>query len=395
VIAMTVEAASSAAAFVDSIGINVHFSYWPTPYGKRFADYAPLLERSGIKHVRDGVVMGQKRVCAEDRELAAHGVRFTYITQPERTSADLVTWADCVGNAIEAYEAPNEYDISHPKTDPDWIATVRTFQKNLYGWVKSAPSLRSLPVIGPSLTSQQAFASVGDLSAYLDYGNMHDYFGGHEPGTPGWGANGYGSIAYNQRVAAAVSGTKPIVATETGYGTENASGNVTEAVQAAYVPRMFLDSFAAGVPRTFEYELLDEGNPPYDKLGLIDADIKPKPAFDALSHMIALLDHGSPSAHPRVPLEVEGDTGGIRHLLLATSDRRCYLAVWQEAPSDEPKTRLPLPVPTRNVTVHVGSGWSARSTFVYGADDALHPQRGDAAVVGVGERVVFVEIDAS
>jgi len=394
--ALQLESVRSAAQFVDSIGVNVHLSYWDTPYGKRFPEVAALLERSGIRHVRDGVVLGQQRVCDEARELAAHGIRFTFVTQPARTAADLRTWAACVGPAIEAYEAPNEYDISHPGSDAHWADTLRTFQKSLYAWVKETPALAKLPVIGPSLTSKAAFATVGDLSAYLDFGNMHDYFAGHEPGTPGWGAGGYGSIAYNIDAAQAVSKAKPIAATETGYATGNAPGNVPEAVEAAYVPRMFLDQFAAGVVRTDEYELIDEGGAPFGTNGLLDGNLQPKPAFTALASMIALLaDDASPASLARVPLELGGDAAGIRHELFEKRDGRCYLAIWQEAPSVEPKTQLPLPVATRKVTLTLGEGWQAKRVFAYGDDDALAAStvpRAGALPVAVRDRVVFVEI---
>ena len=395
-VAMQLEDARSASAFVDSIGVNVHLSYWDTPYGKRFPEIAALLERSGIRHLRDGVVMGQQRVCDEARQLAAHGLSFTFVTQPARTASDLTTWASCVGPAIEAYEAPNEYDISHG-SDTHWTDTIRTFQRSLYAAVKGTPALAKLPVIGPSFTSREAYASVGDLSAFLDLGNMHDYFAGHEPGTSGWGPGGYGSIAYNIDAARAVSKTKPIAATETGYGTSEASGDVSEAVQAAYVPRMFLDQFAAGVVRTDEYELIDEGGAPFGSLGLVDANLHPKPAFTALSEMIALLTVGEGHALPaRVPLQLGGATEDIRHALFRKGDGRCILAVWQEAASVEPKTHLPLPIVLRNVTVRTEGVWRVARTFAYGDDAKLRAHviadARDPVVLGVRERVVFVEL---
>jgi hypothetical protein len=394
--ALAAETARSAASFVDSIGVNTHFSYWDTPYGKRFDEVARLLERSGIRHVRDSVVLGQTRVCDEERTLAATGIRFDYITQPALRPADLTAWASCVGPAIESYEGPNEYDISHPQADGDWARTVRTFQRTLYGAVKGSAALRDLPVIGPSLTSKGAFDAVGDLSAYLDAGNVHDYFAGHEPETPGFGPGGYGSIAYNLGIAAAVSRAKPVEATETGYGTAAQPGNVSEAVQAAYVPRMFLDQFLAGIVRTDEYELVDEGGPPYSAMGLLASDLRPKPAFTALSAMIGLLHgDGSLGTLARVPLALAGDTANVRHALFETAPDRCYVALWQATASVEPRLHVPLPVPERRVRVELGRPWTAGRVFTY--DDAGRlagvPARERASVpVALGERVVFVEL---
>jgi hypothetical protein len=397
---LQLQAAQPASRFVDSIGINTHLSYWDTPYGKRFPEVAELLERSGIRHVRDGVVLGQTRVCDEERELASHGIRFDYVTQANPSAADLLEWARCTGPAIESFEGLNEYDISHPRNDTDWAATVRRSQQALYREVKSSPHLRSLSVVGPSLTSAGAARRVGDLSDAMDYGNIHNYFGGHEPGTPGWGLGGYGSIAFNVAVGRTVAGGKPILATETGYGTSPSSGDVPENIQLAYVPRLFLDQFAAGIVRTDLYELVDEGGPPYANFGLLTSDLRPKPAFTALSDTIALLaDDREPRTLARIPLSLAGDLAGVRDLILEKHDGRTYVAVWQVAAGIEPKTRLPLPIATRDVTLSVGDGRRIEHVYAYGDNGHLTamPQSGPATSVSlaVRDRAEFVELDDS
>ena len=85
-------------------------------------------------------------------------------------------------------------------------------------------------MIAPSLTSENAFLKVGNLSEYIDYGCLHNYYGGFFPGltenlltcpgTTGWGGTDqygtYGSLQYNKNLAAILAGTKPIVTSETG-----------------------------------------------------------------------------------------------------------------------------------------------------------------------------------
>lgn len=168
--APALEPAHDAAAFVDSIGVNVHFAYVDGPYGKRAA-IARLVRELGVRHLRDGLTAGRDDVCKADRALAEHAVRFTYITQAHPTRAQLRAWTSCVGDAIEAFEGLNEYDLSHPAADSDWAATVRASQAELYRAVKDDPALAHLTVIGPSLTSAGAARSVGDLAASLDEGN--------------------------------------------------------------------------------------------------------------------------------------------------------------------------------------------------------------------------------
>ena len=79
------------------------------------------------------------------------------------------------------------------------------------------------------------------------------------------------------------------MATETGYHTLARPGRagVSEAAAAIYIPRLLLNNFAAGVKRTFLYELLDEGMSPHDNeqhWGLVRYDGAPKPAYHTLSN---------------------------------------------------------------------------------------------------------------
>jgi hypothetical protein len=241
------------------------------------------------------------------------------------------------------------------------------------------------------------FLAVGDLSSALDFGNMHDYFGGHEPGTRGYGDGGYGSIAYNLASASAVSGIKPVEATETGYGTGSSAGDVPEAIQASYVPRMFLEQYAAGVPRTFEYELVDEGGAPFGKLGLLDGTLRKKPAFQALEDMISLLSSGSTNvANAKVQLTITGDTVNVRHMLLQTGPSGCYLAIWQSVPSFEPATAMVLPISQREVSVSVNKPWSIGRTLSYNEQSVLMPTEAGGTTgstsLTLADKVVFVEI---
>ena len=387
------EVAVPAATFVDSIDVVTHFTYWDTPYGKRFDEVARRLIALGVKHVRDGVAPGQTTACAHERMLAAHGIHFDYVTQPTLRASDLVAWAACVGPAIESFEGLNEYDLSHPASEHAWAQTVRTFQKTLYDAVKSNASLRTFPVIGPSLTTGSAYREAGDLSAYLDFGNMHNYFAGHEPGTGGWGLGGYGSIAYNLGLAHAVSGSKPMVATETGYETDAGPRFVSEAVAAAYEPRIFLDQFAAGVVRTDQYELLDEGPEGDAHFGLLRHDLSPKPSYFALQTFVGLLADAGPPRHDTLRYRLESSGGDLRHALFEKHDGRFYLALWVERPTVEPHTHIAFPLPTVTVNVRFANDTSAR-VFTYGADQMLHasPRARGHATVALADRVAVVEI---
>jgi hypothetical protein len=391
------EQARGAQTFVDSIGINVHLSYHDGPYGQ-FPRIASLLRGLGVRHVRDGVSSGQTDVCREDRELNAAGMRFTYLTQVNPTPQVLTDWANCVGPSIEAYEGLNEYDISHPSGDTNWPATLQTDQKALYGAVKGTPALAHLTVVAPSLTSPQAYRAVGDLSAYLDAGNMHDYSAGHDPGTAGWGANGYGSIPYNIAAARIVDGNKPIQATETGYATEATHVGVDAATQAKYVPRLFLEHFNDGVPRTFEYELVDEGGPPFGNYGIVNGALSPKPSYTALASLIALLrdgDAGTSAPRAQLRYALDGDTDAVHHTLLAKRDGRLYLLLWIEKSSYDSDTLAPLTVRPQSVTLRLAGPLRRATVYRYDADRHLRPSAlptGTALHLTVTDQVSVVEL---
>lgn len=170
--------------------------------------------------------------------------------------------------------------------------------------------------MGPSLTSDAAYGAVGDLSAYMDYGNMHNYFAGFNPGTHGWGGPDtdgyccYGSINYNLNITRQMSGSKPIMTSETGYVTNVvAHGVIPYDIHAKYALRMFFMQFLRGVERTLHYEFCDYfgdgtvGNG-YQNFGIVEVvpnshtrqnkTLIPKPAYYALQNVIKIFaDPGS------------------------------------------------------------------------------------------------------
>jgi hypothetical protein len=160
---------------------------------------------------------------------------------------------------------------------------------------------------------------------------------------------------------------------------------------------MFLEQYVAGVPRTFEYELVDEGGAPFDKLGLLDGSLRKKPAYHALEGMVNILSSGSTDvANAKVQLAIGGDTVNLRHMLLQTGPSDCYLAIWQSAPSFEPARASLLPVSQRNVEVSVTKPWVIERTLTYNEQSVLTPTangiRMGSASLTIADKVVFVEI---
>jgi hypothetical protein len=347
---MHTETPTQADAFVNSIGVNVHLSYYGTPYGDNFPLILQRLETLGVRHVRDGIAVGQNNLCPEYAQLAAAGIHVDSLTTIKNTASDIGSWASCVGTALEAFEGPNEYDQSG---DPNWAQTLSQFQSVLYQDVKG--SLPGIAVIAPALTSATSYQQV-NFTSDADYGNMHDYFSGRNPGTTGWGGTSslgtYGSLSYSLSSVEQSTGTKPIIATETGYADKSVDTNwVSPTVKTHYTLRTFLDQWNAGVARTDLYELLDEGGPPFSSYGLLDSAGNAKPAYTALANLIAHLADPGPAFTPTAVTYGISASSSVQHALFQRRNGSFCLALWVEAAEWDPNTSSPITITPQTVVL--------------------------------------------
>lgn len=344
---------ASAQAFNASVGVNVHMSYFDTAYNNWQAVRDELV-RLGVHHVRDAACPG----CTTQRNrllaLAAAGIHVDFTMQQPGNSASLQDLVNMVAgpmrSAVDAVEGPNEYDRSG---NPTWVTDLRAYQQQLYSLVRSTPALDGVPVIGPSLTSSSAFTALGDLSGALDWGNVHPYAGGQIPTS---------TLAYNSTMESIVAPGKPMAATEAGYHNAlNATGGqppVSEAAAADYVPRLFLDMFRAGVPRTYLYELLDEKpdpghTAPENEFGLLRNDMSEKPAFQTLEELLHLTAPVGTVDLAPVHLQVSGPAD-LRQLLIQTGPASYALVLWRDVKVWDQTTRTPIAVTPASANVALG-----------------------------------------
>jgi hypothetical protein len=260
-----------------------------------------------------------------------------------------------MSSSFEAYEAVNEYDGSG---DKNWVGTLRDSLVRLHS-MKDVPALARFPIVGPSMAFSNKLAELGDVSAYFDLGNLHNYFGGRNPGTAGWGVTDrdYPSYTWHFRYASKYFGGKPIVTTETGYmNFSSTRDSVPDEVSGKYMPRLLLEQFGKGITRTYIYELVDE---PARKqnLGLLTSDGTPKPAFRAVKSLLGLLSDQGPRFTPR-PLRytVSAASADVRHMAFQKSDGRYYLAIWIERSSYDVVARRAVEVPSETVMLTVSGG---------------------------------------
>ena len=391
------ERAQSANAFVDSVGINIHLHNADTSYSD-FPRVQQALQDLRVRHVRDGLIdTSWKPYYDRHNQLGRAGIKATFITSVDQSSPLLVDYPRRMKDSFEAYEAPNEYDRS---PDEHWAATLRSFLARLNIAIKSDPAASRFPVIGPSLARSDSRAGLEGLCSF-DFANLHNYFAGRNPGTAGWGADGYGSISWNLSNVGAACPGKPVITTETGYQTDAAlPQGIPEDVAAKYVPRAFLEQWLHGIQRTYLYELIDlpsGRSAPDSAFGLLRHDYSSKPAYSALKNLLRLLaDPGPAFVGQELDFKLMGDLSDVHHLLLQKRTGVFYLALWVEEPSYDVSRKKATPVPVRSIVVqNAGKVRITQHSFDKSGDlrtAVIEP--GVRHEVQVSDLVTILEIDS-
>jgi len=370
------EPAPRADDFVNSIGVCTHFTYGDTPYGKIYDVVKQRLAQSGIRNVRDGY-------SARTPELWKDlGIRTSVISEPQLGDLDKqrARW-DALPGALGMIEGPNEPNLFWKRFNQTykgqgWPDGVKAWQNDLYAAVRADPQLNAVRVCSPTPIFEGP-REAAPLTSF-DYLALHPYAGGNMPSM----ACQWDGPA--TRAAILLLGhdndLKPLVATESGYHNSAGSdaviaGNqpgISETAGGRYFPRHFTEFWNAGFARTYVYEFINEWNKPNDpesNFGLLRFDGTPKPAFIALSNLIALenestwnaaaLQWSRPGAPERaLRLAIDGPPT-VHHCVLAHADGTFDILLWNEVPSFDLKTHSdlnPAPVP---VTVRLGTAAAA------------------------------------
>lgn len=370
----TVRPARSADAFVNSIGVNTHLRFLDTAYNKRYPLVKEKLNALGVRNVRDGALISPHNeindlVYGRYRELARMGIRFDLIVDPRKEglatvdSTKISRIAAMAGPSLRSFEGPNEYNLSN---NANWARDLTVYQKNLYRAVKNNSSTNNTPVVGPSLGRPYPDQKP-DLSAYADYANMHSYPGGRIPSD--WGLDNYIIPA-----ARKVGGSKPLMATETGYHTagnwNGAHPGVSNRAMGKYTPRLALEYFNRNVVKTYNYELIDQKPDPNSSdreknFGLLRNDGTEKPAYKSLKNLIDLLEDPGPRFKPgSLNYSLGGDLKNVHRTLLQKRDGTFYLVLWQEASSYNLSTKRDTSVPARRVTLTLNQRVGTATTYL-------------------------------
>ncbi|WP_218080022.1 CARDB domain-containing protein [Anthocerotibacter panamensis] len=364
------ERARSADSFVDSVGVAVHLRYTDTVYGNYYGLIKPKLQELGVRHIRDGGDDAQ--FFQKLNDLAGVGIRSLLVMDPRDgiDPARAVAIAKTVAPSIEAVEQPNEYDISG---DSNWRTTLKNYDASLRAAFKSDPAVANLPMIGTAFVTFDATNTVGDLSPYVDFSNMHPlrYF----PPDNDQNNAAPNNIAVETAFRAKPFGNKPMWASETGYdaGCPGVGTGITEAAQGKYVPRFYLQWFNTGLVRTYIYEFIDEKpdncTEPEYHYGILHNDGSPKPAFTAVKNLLALLkEPGAKFTPGSLDYTLSGNTTNLRHTLLQKSDGSFYLILWQAAKSSywpgEARSGQDIYVAPTQVTLNLATRITQATTYL-------------------------------
>lgn len=370
-----------AASFLDSMGVNTHFTFDNSPYATRYAEVRSKLAALGLRHVRDVLH-------PHVPDLARLGIRATVLAEPNlgtpESFRNRIKALNANGIAVDTVEGANEPDMFWKRLHISWKGQGYpkgpvAWQRDLFHTLKADPATSKLTIIGPSLglagmPSARPPESWIDLRKHSDWGNVHPYPYNGNPFGPelAYGTlrsffhNGsFPSVTVDEapdalRAYQAIYGPGPYAATETGYPAGRQF--TSEELQAKYLPRLYAEYFRIGLKRTYLYELLDSaqdltGRDPEVSFGLLRYDLSERPAFQAVAALTRLLAKptGPGRAAPRalhLTLIVTGsgdfpDASRVHHLLLRRPDDSLLLLLWHEVSGEDTSSqpRRPIAVP--------------------------------------------------
>lgn len=399
------EQAASATTFVDTAGVVTHLTYTGTLYSTAWPQVLMALQNLGVHHIREGYTSAPaySPIIQEHQALAVAGIKSTYVI-PLDFSITPQAIKKLAANAqdMEAIEPPNECDMSGNCGGGGLagIANMLFFLPML----QSAAQDLNVPLLGPSFISPGSYALAGDIASQIKVNNLHIYFGGRNPGNPGWGSfdsqgHSYGSFGYWKDQAATDAPGLPSVVTENGYisfPSTSTPYTVPESVQASYLPRTLLLSFKQGFKQTFFYQLLDEPTSP-EGYGLLRSDLTPKPAFTALKNLLSLLsDQGSSFTPASLPYSIVGAGPTLNHLLLQKSDGSFWLVLWLEQSSWNPVTATPVSVIPQNIAILLNGSYAASKDYQFNATGNVvsfnQPMYGNMTSLTVTDQISIVQI---
>ncbi|WP_143540738.1 hypothetical protein [Rhizobium sp. L43] len=367
----------TAADFQYSLGVNIHIGFKDTSY-KNIDRVIDNLDYLGITNVRDHVP-AYDWMLKDYNKLADAGIKMDLVLTPVNGSYDLpsnISYLKKIymhnSQAVRFVEGANEVLLNNYRyKGGNHVSDMVGLQRDLYNMVHQIPLLGALDVLGLTGggTDKNLYASIGDLSPYADYANVHYYSPfGVVPGTFWAQFTALDKSLYASKNHAVMS--------ETGYNTFNDQSGVSEKIQAVYGLETILRAKSEGYDLTYLYELQDqkldgEKATRQNHYGLFNFDGTPKLAAIAIHNFMEILKTGpsqvSPAVDPALDrLKIEG-LGTIAQTLIINEENGAYdLVIWRNDEMWDYKTHSEIDRPKRDIVVTFGTRSNVR---VY---DPLH-----------------------
>ena len=352
-----------------AIGVVVHFNYTDKVYGQTDRVIETVADL-GVRHVRNRITTstaGRRGFT----EMAKLGVKVNGVCGAFR---DPQTMSAVMAEVVRTYPDPTAVfsafeSINEPNNDGvPWITETRAKTRDLY-LQRNAYGLQSIPILSPALARSTSgaeggdtmtqSANLGDLSQYVDMGNIHVYPRGMTPST---------DLDYFMAAQRNVTGNLPMVCTEGGYFTaENYSGGsnpVPASVAGKYVPRQIMEHWVRGNRRFFTYELLDDYDPTgadrESNLGLLRVSSDgtsgvwtPKPAYHAIRNFVSILGNPGESHNPGgMNISVTG-VAGLKTVLAKKRNGAAFLLMWRDVNCYDHKLSRQIAVTDEVATVQL------------------------------------------
>ena len=401
---------ASVSAFLSTLGVNAHAGSANGAYANS-SMVLSALNYLGISTVRDhftNLGTGGAAVGA----MAAAGIKFDFVASSDLPAKGDAGLADYVAGlkafqskyagSIFAIEGLNEVNIQafNYKGSGD-LAAAAAYQKALYGAVKGDSALSGIPVINLSigLESSSAYAAIGNLGAYADYGNAHAYT------ATGWQSDKV-MEASMARAAGAAKGD-PVIVTETGYTTlkSDTGLGVNESAQAKLTLNAVLHAYENGSSKTFLYELFDSSLEPTGparefNFGLFKTDGTPKQAAVALHNLTSILaytDAGTGTAASAATAYTLKDMPADGHSMAMTKGNGAYdLVLWRDVKMWDSASQTETTTAPRSMTIDLGG--VQKTVYVYDPLNGTTPiatyTNVSSITVAMGDRPLIVEVGA-
>lgn len=323
--------------FIDAIGINGHIDVDASIYNEA------VIGELGIRHLRSNV---NPSMTTLQRRLASlyanYGLRVNKVC--DTTSFTPTQIRDLAKAAqFESVEGLNEPDAAGPRsyaalTDnialSSYPATLK-YQQDLFAAMGADSATLGKDVLSPAMADPAN--SVFLLGVAADYVAMHTYPAQQMP-------TGNFLTSYAIPNAQFMAGDTPmrLIATETGYRSGSAGGDISLAAATKYIPRLYAEYFRLGVARSYLFELNDVSIYDY---GILDANFVPKQPYYQIQNLLSLIHEASWDTSTKtwttpatfypasVDYTLSTASPNVHHVLLQKSDGRIYLLLWQEVSS--------------------------------------------------------------